>query len=180
MVTQDEFDAATARTAALQASTPRAIAARYDDHADKVVVTLANGVDVAFSPRDSQGLESAKPGELALIEITPSGFGLHFPKLDADLYVPAILEGLLGSRRWMAARLGALGGKSRTARKIAASRENGRLGGRGRKAASPTRKAKPKKVKAKAAKSATDAKSARERRAARPKPAARSNAPRTR
>jgi hypothetical protein len=178
MVTRDELDAATARAAALQASTPRAIAARYDDHADKVVVTLANGVDVAFSPRDSQGLETAKPEELALVEITPSGYGLHFPKLDADLYVPAILEGLLGSRRWMAARLGALGGKSRTATKIAASRENGKLGGRGRKAASP--EAKPKKVKAKAAKSAKNAKSARERRAARPHSAARSNAPRTR
>ena len=70
--------------------------------------------------------------ELASIEITPSGFGLHFPKLDADLYVPAVLEGLLGSTRWMAARMGALGGKSRSEAKAAASRENGKLGGRPR------------------------------------------------
>jgi hypothetical protein len=26
------------------------------------------------------------------IEITPSGFGIHFPKLDADLYVPGLLR----------------------------------------------------------------------------------------
>jgi hypothetical protein len=38
------------------------------------------------------------------------------------------------SKRWMARQLGAEGGRSRTAAKIAASRENGRKGGRPRKA----------------------------------------------
>ncbi|HZS28339.1 MAG TPA: hypothetical protein VFB76_14000 [Candidatus Angelobacter sp.] len=64
------------------------------------------------------------------IEISPSGFGIYFPKLDADLYLPAILEGLLGSKKWMAARLGQVGGKSRSAAKRAAARANGKLGGR--------------------------------------------------
>jgi hypothetical protein len=64
----------------------------------------------------------------------PSGFGIHFPVLDADLYVPGILEGFLGSKRWMASRLGQLGGQSRSRAKRAASRANGRLGGRPRKA----------------------------------------------
>jgi len=36
------------------------------------------------------------------IEITPSGYGIHFPKLDADLYLPALLQGFTGSRKWMA------------------------------------------------------------------------------
>jgi hypothetical protein len=52
------------------------------------------------------------------------------PRLDADLYVPALLEGVLGSRRWMAARLGAVGGQARTQAKAAAARANGRRGGR--------------------------------------------------
>jgi hypothetical protein len=64
-----------------------------------------------------------------------AGFGLHFPKLDADLYVPAILEGFLGSRKWMAARLGTAGGSSRSKPKAAAARANGSLGGRPRKLA---------------------------------------------
>jgi len=68
-------------------------------------------------------LEKARPEDLASIEITPSGFGLHFPKLDADLYVPALLEGVFGSRRWMAARMGAVGGKSQSETKTAASKE---------------------------------------------------------
>ena len=67
------------------------------------------------------------------IEISSSGFGIHFPKVDADIYLPALLMGFLGSRNWMAARLGALGGKSRSAPKRAAAKRNGRRGGRPRK-----------------------------------------------
>jgi hypothetical protein len=56
--------------------------------------------------------------------------GIYFSKLDADLYLPAILEGFFGSKKWMASRLGEAGGKSRSVAKKAASRANGRLGGR--------------------------------------------------
>ena len=72
---------------------------------------------------------------LADIEISPAGLGLHWPKLDADLYVPALLQGVFGSKKWMARQLGAEGGRARTAVKIAASRANGRKGGRPRKVA---------------------------------------------
>jgi hypothetical protein len=135
MADRDEFDRANARAARRRATGPRAIAARYDRRLDRVIISLNTGLDVAFAPRDAQGLERAKPTELGAIEISPSGFGLHFPKLDADLYLPALLEGLLGSRRWMAARLGKQGGQSRSRAKIAASRANGKLGGRPRRKA---------------------------------------------
>jgi len=78
-------------------------------------------------------MENAKPSDLDVIEISPSGFGLHFPKLDADVWVPALLEGVFGSRRWMAARLGARGGRVKSRAKARAARANGRLGGRPRK-----------------------------------------------
>jgi hypothetical protein len=130
MATRDEYEAATAAGKRRLATTPHAVAVRYDRRADRIVVTLNTAIDVSFSPRDAQGLEDASAEELAAIEITPPGFGLHWPKLDADLYVPALLEGVLGSRRWMAARLGAAGGRSRSKAKAAASRENGKLGGR--------------------------------------------------
>lgn len=68
-----------------------------------------------------------------MIEVEALGLGIHFPKLDADLYVPALLEGVLGSKRWMAAQLGAAGGRARSAAKAGASRENGKRGGRPRK-----------------------------------------------
>ena len=83
----------------------------------------------------AEGLADAKPADLAIIEITPAGLGLHWPKLDADLYLPALLEGVCGSPRWMAGLLGKSGGLARTEAKVAAARENGRRGGRPRKLA---------------------------------------------
>jgi hypothetical protein len=130
MATRDEYEAATAAGRRMLATTPHAVATRYDRQSDRIVVTLNTAVDVSFSPRDAQGLENASAEQLASIEITPPGFALHWPKLDAGLYIPALLEGILGSRRWMAARLGAAGGRSRSKAKAAASRENGKLGGR--------------------------------------------------
>ena len=119
----------------LQASLPRAIAAHYDRTNDRIVIRLGSKLEVSFSPHDAQGLENAKPSQLEDIEIAPSGFGINFPKLDADLYLPGLLEGFLGSKRWMASRLGQVGGKSRSAAKKAASRANGRLGGRPKRTA---------------------------------------------
>ncbi len=116
-----------------KASTPVATAARYDRKADRVILSLSTNLEIMFSPKNAQGLEHAKPSQLEPIEISPSGYGIHFPKLDADLYLPALLEGFLGSRKWMAARLGAEGGKARTTAKASAARTNGTLGGRPRK-----------------------------------------------
>jgi len=133
MVKREEVDKANARAARRREAGPRAIGARYDRRIGRVVVSLSSGVGVTFAPHDAQGLETAKPADLAKIEISPSGFGLHFPKLDADLYLPALLEGFLGSRRWIAAQLGRQGGKARSPAKAAASRANGKLGGRPRR-----------------------------------------------
>jgi len=114
---------------------PRAESAQYDDARDRIVVQLTSGVEIAFPPRAAQGLERAKPADLDEIQITPAGLGLHFPKLDAALYVPALLEGVLGSAKWLASEMGRKGGKSRSARKRASARENGKHGGRPRKTA---------------------------------------------
>jgi Protein of unknown function (DUF2442) len=134
LATHDDFDAANQRGKMLQATMPKAVAASYDRRSERIVIRLSSGLEVRFSPRDAEGLESANTSELEDIEISPSGFGIHFPKLDADLYLPALLEGFLGSRKWMAARLGAIGGKSRSEAKKVASKRNGKLGGRPRKA----------------------------------------------
>jgi Protein of unknown function (DUF2442) len=92
-----------------------------------------SGIEISFSPSDAQGLERAAPSDLHEIEITPAGLGLHFPRLDADIFVPALLEGFLGSEKWMASRMGSRGGSATSARKSEAARANGKLGGRPRK-----------------------------------------------
>lgn len=129
----DEFEAANQRAVERLRKTPIATAVRYDRRIGRIVIDLSSGIEIAFRPHDAQGLEHAKPHQLAEIEISPSGMGIHFPRLDADLYLPAILEGFLGSRRWMAVEMGKRGGKITTEAKAAAARENGRLGGRPRK-----------------------------------------------
>jgi Protein of unknown function (DUF2442) len=133
-VTEQDFQQAEKRMAALR-DNGFAVSARYDRRTARVVVDLNNGVQIAFPTRLAEGLAEASPDDLAEIEISPAGLGLHWPKLDADVYVPAVLRGLFGSKRWMAAQLGAAGGKARSRAKAAAARENGRKGGRPRKAA---------------------------------------------
>ena len=80
-----------------------------------------------------EALADAQDSDLAEIEITPTGLGLHWPKLDADVYVPALMQGVFGTKRWMAAQLGASGGKASTPAKASAARANGSRGGRPRK-----------------------------------------------
>jgi hypothetical protein len=132
-ISPTEFAQANRLGREMQSATPRALSARYDRRNDRVVIHLSTGIDLAFPPHIAQGLENATPAQLAAIEISPSGFGIHFPRLDADLYLPALLEGFLGSRQWMASRLGAKGGKSTSPAKTAAAKRNGRNGGRPRK-----------------------------------------------
>jgi hypothetical protein len=133
-ITEHEFDQAEKRMAALREA-GYAISARYDRRASRVVVKLNTGVQLAFPTKLAEGLADASPENLAEIEISPAGLGLHWPKLDADVYVPALLQGVFGSKNWMARQLGANGGRSRTEAKIAAARANGRKGGRPKKTA---------------------------------------------
>src|SRR5882762_3764946 len=114
MAISDSFERANRRASRLKASTPRIVAAHYDRARGQIVIHLSSRMDLSFSPHDAQGLERAKPADLDKMEISPSGFGIHFPTLDADLYLPGLLEGFLGSKRWMASRLGQMGGVSTT------------------------------------------------------------------
>jgi hypothetical protein len=56
------------------------------------VIHLSSKLIVSFSPSDVEGLEDARPSQLSEIEISPSGFGIHFAALDVDLYVPGLLD----------------------------------------------------------------------------------------
>jgi hypothetical protein len=114
---------------------PRATSAHYDRRGARIVVALSNGLDLGFPADLAQGLAGAKPSDLADIEISPTGLGLHWPRLDADLYLPALMAGVFGTRRWMAQVMGKAGGRSTSSAKQMAARENGKLGGRPRKLA---------------------------------------------
>ncbi len=132
--TERDRQQADERMAALREA-GHAVSAHYDRRTGRVVVNLNTGVQLAFLAKRAEGLAGASSTELADIEISPAGLGLYWPKLDADIYIPGLLQGVFGSKRWMAAQLGAEGGKVRSSAKAAAARKNGRKGGRPRKVA---------------------------------------------
>lgn len=132
-ITEAEFEGANRRGASKKSSFPAVVSVRYDRRVARIVIALSSGLELAFSPKHAQGLETATQDDLSEIEVTPSGLGLHFPRIDADLDIPLLLEGFLGSKRWMAAQIGKMGGSATTTAKQEASRKNGKLGGRPRK-----------------------------------------------
>jgi len=131
-LTDAAIDAAVARGRVARETEPRAVAARYDAKADRVIIDLANGTTFAFPPRLAQGLAGARPEDLAEIEILGQGHGLHWEQLDVDYSVPGLVSGIFGTARWMAARAG----RATSAAKAEAARANGAKGGRPRKSAS--------------------------------------------
>ena len=125
-------DEALARGKLEQAAQPRATAAHYDARKKVVVIELDNGASFAFPPSLAQGLEGAIAPDLAEIEITPMGTGLHWPQLDADLTIDGLLAGIFGSRSWMRAHA-SRAGRAHSSAKAAAARANGAKGGRPKK-----------------------------------------------
>lgn len=85
-------------TIAMQALFPPATSAIYCKDTSRVVVTLVNGIELAFSPGRVKGLENAKPADLANAQIPPSGHGIHFPDIDADVYIPSLIVGTLAAK----------------------------------------------------------------------------------
>lgn len=77
----------------------RATSAQYDPAKDEVVVCLNTGLSLSFKPGDAAGLGRAQACDLMQIEVSPSGLGLHFPALDADLYLPSLLVGIMRPQR---------------------------------------------------------------------------------
>lgn len=57
--------------------TVHAIAARYDVASGRLDIDLHTGVELTVPVASVQGLAGAGPAELAEIEITPLGLGLH-------------------------------------------------------------------------------------------------------
>jgi len=99
-ISEQSFAAANLRGEKVKAAFPAAVSVRYDRSSARLVISFSSGVDVSLPLKLLQGLEAAKPADLTDAQISPSGLGVHFPKLDADLYIPALLEGFLGSRRF--------------------------------------------------------------------------------
>ena len=78
-----------------------AVGAHVDHFSLKLLVKLYAGIELNVPLGLIQGLHEGDVSDLSEIEISPSGLGLYFPKLDADILVSGLLQGIMGSPAWM-------------------------------------------------------------------------------
>ncbi len=108
-----------------------ASAARFDADRRAVVLQLLTGAQLAVpiavigSP-----LTEATDAELSEIVVRPTGIALQWPALDADYSVATLIRDGTGMTEIYRAA-----GATKTPKKAAAARENGKKGGRHRKVA---------------------------------------------
>ena len=132
VTTDAEIDHAIEQSGSLQRE-PRVTEVEYrpGPRLDLLILKLSDGRRHVIPREDLQGLELATKAQIAAVEIIGHGTGLHWPALNLDHYVPALLRRVYGSRSWMA-RIGRSGGSVRSAAKKRAARANGLKGGRPR------------------------------------------------
>jgi hypothetical protein len=126
--TDAEIDAAL-KAAKQREGDPRAKGVEHIPALRLLIVELTNGRRLVLPIEDIQDLGTATHKQFQNYELLGSGTGISFPDLDVDLYVPALIEGVYGNRRWMA-QLGRKGGSAKSDSKRRASKTNGAKGGR--------------------------------------------------
>ena len=130
-----ELAAAERRGKKLLETEPQAQAARYDRQTGRVTVELTNGCSYLFPARLVEDLSHAADDDLEELNVDGAGFNLHWPRLDADLYVPALIAGIFGTKKWTQSALARAAGSATSPAKAAAAWANGAKGGRPRKTA---------------------------------------------
>jgi hypothetical protein len=128
-ITTDEQIDQAIFSAARSPEEPRALSIEYRPSLDIFILKLSNGERLILQRELLEGLQIATRRQLTNVEITPQGTGLHWPDLDADLYVPNLRRHVYGTKQWMS-QIGKVGGAVKSPAKRKASRINGRSGGR--------------------------------------------------
>ena len=114
MALHDNFELANQRAEKRQAAIPRAVSAHYDRKSGRVVISLSSKLEVSFSPDEAQGLGNAKPSATRENRDQPIRLRDSFSE-DRRRPLPAgLVGGLSRLKKWMASRLGQVGGLSRS------------------------------------------------------------------
>ena len=101
MISDQEHDAAVERGEEMYRTLPHPVAVRYNAAARLVEVDLNWGYSIQFPPEWAQDLQNATDEQLSHVEIA-GVWGIYFPDIDADLWVPGLAQGIFGTKRWEA------------------------------------------------------------------------------
>jgi len=83
------------------------VAARFDPAGCRLCGELNTSVRLAIPVRLIEELCMALAEAVSDIRISQTGLDLHWPLLDADVYVPGLRRGVYGTERWMKSLLDA-------------------------------------------------------------------------
>ena len=131
---RERFEVARARGQARVEDASAVVDARYDRASDAVRLLFGGGGSMTIPRRFIPGLEGQPASALESVSVSPAGDALVWTSIDADVYVPGLVERAFGHRLFAAAA-GRRGGRRRSKAKAAAARLNGAKGGRPRKRA---------------------------------------------
>lgn len=120
-----------------KAEEPTAEAITFRSGPRRFNLLLASGTSVEFDADSLWELKGASLEELADVGLSPSGSAITWPKLDMDVSVAGLVLDLLGSPEWRRALRRNVNrelARTKSEARARAARENGKRGGRPRKA----------------------------------------------
>jgi hypothetical protein len=123
----ERFEAARTRGQARVEDPSAVIDARWDRVSDAVQLVFCGGGSMTIPRRFIPGIEGRPASALESVSVSPAGDALLWTSLDADVYVPGLVERALGNKLFAAAA-GRRGGRRRSKAKAAAARLNGARG----------------------------------------------------
>lgn len=129
----DQIAQAKLAAIAVEKAGPCASEVRYEPERDLIEIYFTNGALFAIPPDLIQGLQGATVEQLEDVWVDRAGLSVHWPSLDADFSIVGLVQGIVGTKAWMV-ELGSQGGKQTSEAKRQASRENGKKGGRPKRA----------------------------------------------
>jgi hypothetical protein len=99
---EQQYVAATQQGVMETLTEPQARLAYYEAATHRLVVELKNGLILLVPCALLEGLAEARPEDIAKLELLPRGATLHWPTLDVQLSVAGLLQGIFGTKAWMA------------------------------------------------------------------------------